>query len=64
VVPHQLHRAIGAKFEVPGGGVRLSALGLRREQHGSVKQIHHEELEDGNKERPNRKSNFEISGIR
>src|SRR5580700_7244871 len=27
-------------------GVRLSALGLRRDPHGSVKQIHHEELED------------------
>ena len=32
--------------------VRLSALGLRRDPHGSVKQIHHEELEDGEKERP------------
>jgi hypothetical protein len=32
--------------------VRLSALGLRRDPHGSVKQIHHEELEDGDKERP------------
>ena len=31
---------------------KLSALGLRRDPHGSVKQIHHEELEDGDKERP------------
>jgi len=38
--------------EVPGRSVRLSALGLRRDPHGSVKQIHHEELEDGDKERP------------
>jgi hypothetical protein len=30
----------------------LSAVGLRRDPHGSVKQIHHEELEDGDKERP------------
>ena len=27
-------------------------LGLRRDPHGSVKPIHHEELEDGDKERP------------
>jgi hypothetical protein len=27
-------------------------LGLRRDPHGYVKQIHHEELEDGEKERP------------
>src|SRR5712675_185452 len=33
---------------------RLSALGLRRDPHGSVKQIHHEELEDGEKERPSK----------
>ena len=32
--------------------LRLSAPGLRRDPHGSVKQIHHEELEDGEKERP------------
>jgi hypothetical protein len=32
--------------------LRLSALGLRRDPHGSVKQIHHEELKDGDKERP------------
>jgi TetR/AcrR family transcriptional regulator, transcriptional repressor for nem operon len=31
-------------LEVPGRSVRLSALGLRRDPHGSVKQIHHEEL--------------------
>src|ERR1700693_5631869 len=31
---------------------RSSALGLWRDPHGSVKQIDHEELEDGNKERP------------
>jgi hypothetical protein len=31
---------------------RSSALGLRRDPHGSVKQIDDEELEDGNKERP------------
>jgi hypothetical protein len=30
----------------------LSALGLRRDPCGSVKQIDHEELEDGDKERP------------
>src|SRR5580658_7960126 len=39
-----------------GGGrtttkLRLSALGLWRDPHGSVKQIHHEKLEDGDKER-------------
>jgi hypothetical protein len=34
------------------GSVSLSALGLRRDPHGSMKQIHHEELEDGDKERP------------
>jgi hypothetical protein len=39
-------------LKVPGRSVRLSALGLRRDPHGSVKQIHHEELEDGDKERP------------
>ena len=27
-------------------------LGLRRDPHGYVKQIHHDELEDGEKERP------------
>src|ERR1700736_4674590 len=32
--------------------LRLSALGLWRDPHGSVKQNHHEELEDGDKERP------------
>jgi hypothetical protein len=31
---------------------RLSELGLRRDPHGSVKQIHHEELKGGEKERP------------
>ena len=35
-----------------GSRRRLSALGLRRDPRGSVKQIHHEELEDGDKERP------------
>ena len=35
-----------------GSRRRLSVLGLRRDPHGSVKQIHHEELEDGDKERP------------
>jgi hypothetical protein len=39
-------------LEVPGRSARLSELGLRRDPHGSVKQIHHEELEDGEKERP------------
>jgi hypothetical protein len=39
-------------LEAPGRSVRLSALGLRRDPHGSVKQIHHGELEDGEKERP------------
>src|ERR1700689_1253022 len=33
-------------------GLSLSVLDLRRDPHGSVKQIHHEELEDSNKERP------------
>src|SRR5271170_2437661 len=33
-------------------GMRLSALGLQRDPHGSVKQIHREELEDRDKERP------------
>jgi hypothetical protein len=37
---------------VPGRGARSSALGLRLDPHGSVKQIHREELEDGNKEWP------------
>ena len=44
--------ATGANLEVSGRSVRLSALGLRRDPHGYVKQIHHEELEDGEKERP------------
>jgi len=39
-------------LEVPGHSARLSALDLWRDPHGSVKQIHREELEDGNKERP------------
>ena len=30
----------------------LSGPGLRRDLHGSVKQIHHEELQDGDNERP------------
>jgi hypothetical protein len=49
-----LNRATGANLEGPGRGrtVRLCALGLRRDRHGSVKQIHHEELEDGDKKRP------------
>jgi len=33
-------------------GTRLSAMGLRRDPHGSVKQIYHEEFEDGDEERP------------
>ena len=32
--------------------LRLSALGLRRDPHRYVKQIHHGELENGEKERP------------
>ena len=48
----QLHRTTGTKLEAPGRSVRLSALGLRGDPHGSVKQIHHEELEDGDQERP------------
>jgi len=48
----QLHRATGANLEVTGRNVRLSALGLRRDPQESVKQIHHEELEDGDKARP------------
>src|ERR1700729_3119733 len=31
---------------------RSSTLGFWRDPHGSVKQIDHEELEDGNKQRP------------
>src|SRR5260370_8820426 len=49
---HQLHGTTGANLEVPGRGVRLSALGLRRDPHGYVKQIHHEELVDCEKKRP------------
>ena len=37
---------------MPGRSVRLCALGLRRDPHGYVKQIHHEELENSDKERP------------
>jgi len=37
---------------LPGRSARSSALGLRRDPHGSVKQIHNEELEDGDEERP------------
>jgi|HubBroStandDraft_6_1064221.scaffolds.fasta_scaffold570052_2 hypothetical protein len=37
---------------VPPRGLSLSALGLRRDSRGSVKQIHHEELEDSDKEWP------------
>ena len=48
----ELHHATGVNLEVPGRSVRLSALGLRRDPHESVKLIHHEELEDGDKERP------------
>jgi hypothetical protein len=44
--------AYWTNLEVPGRSVRLFALGLRRDPHGSVKQIHHEELENGDKERP------------
>jgi hypothetical protein len=44
--------ATGANLEVSGGSVRLSTPGLWRDPHGCVKQIHHEELEDGEKERP------------
>ena len=43
--------ATGTNLKVPGRSVRLSALGLRRDPHGYVEQIHHEELEDGEKER-------------
>jgi hypothetical protein len=39
----------------------LSALGLRRDPHGSVKQIHYEELEDGDKERPSEAEESAIS---
>lgn len=49
---HQLQRAIEPNLEVPGRSARSSALGLRRDPHGSVKQIHHEELEDGDKQWP------------
>jgi hypothetical protein len=46
-----LHNATGVILEVPGHSVRLSARGLRRNRHGCVNQIHHEELKDGEKER-------------
>jgi hypothetical protein len=54
-----LHQFVAAparnwgELGTPGRSVRLSKLGLRRDPHGSVKQIHHEELEDAEKERPN-----------
>src|SRR5258708_4047157 len=47
-----LHGATGANLDVPGRSVRSVALGLRRDSHGSVKQVHHKELKDGEKERP------------
>ena len=52
IIPCRLRRTNPA-----GGGrtttmLRLSALGLGCDPRGSVKQIHHEELEDGEKERP------------
>src|SRR5580700_2977938 len=64
LVPHKINAARRShttnrlrRTNPAGGGrsttmLRLSALGLRRDPHGSVKQIHHEELEDGEKERP------------
>jgi hypothetical protein len=33
-------------------GLSLPAVGLRRDLHGSVKQIHHVKLKDSDKERP------------
>jgi hypothetical protein len=40
-------RATGANLEGPGRRAGSSALGLRRDPHGSVKQIRYDELEDG-----------------
>jgi hypothetical protein len=57
-------RATGAKLEGPGRRVRLSALGLLRDPHGSVKQIHHEELEDGDKKRPSAFPKIMLSSMR
>jgi hypothetical protein len=37
---------------LPGRSARSWPLGLRRDPHGSVKQIHRQELKDGKKERP------------
>ena len=51
-VLHQRHRATGTNLEGQSRSVRLAALGLRPDPHGSVMQIHHEELEGGEKERP------------
>ena len=48
----RIRRATGTNLEVPSRSVRLSAFRLRRDPHRSVKQIHHEQLEDGDKERP------------
>ena len=42
----------GELRSVPAQCIRLFALGLRRDPHGSVKQMHYEELEDGDQERP------------
>jgi hypothetical protein len=49
--PQHVILAVCSKIDAKRG-LRLSALGLRRDPHGYVKQIHHEELEDGEKERP------------
>ena len=43
----ELHKDFFIERKVPGRSVRSSAFGLRRDPHGSVKQIHHDELEDG-----------------
>ena len=37
---------------MPGRSARSSAFGLRRDPQGSVQQVQHEELEDGDEERP------------
>jgi hypothetical protein len=54
--PNELDCSSQDKRINPSKGVgtrrRLSALGLRRDPDGYVNQIHHEELEDGEKERP------------
>src|SRR4029077_3280755 len=48
---HQFDRAPRAYLEVWGGRRRSAPFGLRRDLHGSVKQIQHEDLDDADEER-------------